>query len=252
MMLDIKNLSISYGRKNIIDDISFTAEKGRITTIIGKNGSGKSSIVSCVNRMIPYDGTICIDGTDIAMLKPKERAKQIAILPQTLPVPDVSVEELVSFGRSPYLGVSGRLSEYDNSIVDKYMAFTGADEIRHRRVNTLSGGERQKAYLAMILSQETPFIIFDEPTTHMDMQYESSFIDMIMSLRGKKTILMIMHDLTQAVRISDRLIVIDNRTVCYNGDASDCAEKGIIEHAFGVKQHKFTENGKEYRFFANF
>ncbi len=251
-MLKIKELAVSYGSKMVLENVSFTACKGEITTLIGKNGCGKSSIVSCINRMIQYKGRITVNDSDIMRINVKERARQLAILPQKLPSPDISVYELVSFGRSPYLDVSGRMSENDLMHVENAIKYTGIDALRHRMVNTLSGGEQQKAFFAMILAQDTDMIVLDEPTTYMDIRYEASFLNMISALKGKKTILMIMHDLTQAVRVSDRIVVIDEGSVKFEGKAVECAESGIIEQVFDVRQHKFSQDGQEYRFFSNF
>ena len=164
-MLSFHQVCAGYGKTLVLDRIDFTLAPHAMTAVVGRNGSGKSTLVSCVNRKLPYTGEISFSGRSLASMTPREQAKRIAILPQTLPSPAVTVEELAAFGRSPYLDFGKRLSPKDKQLVREALETVGIAGLRHKLLTELSGGERQKAYLAMMLAQDTDVLLLDEPTT---------------------------------------------------------------------------------------
>ncbi len=250
-MLVFENLTVSYGKRKILDGVSFPLVPCKLTALIGRNGAGKSTLLSCVNQERSYVGKILYENRELAGMSARERARLVALLPQTLAAPPVTVEELVCFGRSPYLDFGKRLTETDRRIVRESMETAGVDGLGAQRVDRLSGGERQKAYFAMMLAQKTPVMALDEPTTYMDMAYERSFFRMLAELKaGGHTLLVVLHDLSQALRQADYLAVLDGGRLAFYGTAAACAETGVIESVFGVEKHTFIENEERFIVFS--
>lgn len=246
-MLEIKNLSVRFGEKQVLQDVSFALRPHRVTALVGRNGSGKSTLLACVNQQLPYIGTITEGERNLALTAPRERAKSIAILPQTVPAPHITARELVSFGRNPYLDFTGRLTEGDKQAVEAALRDADALKLAGRYADTLSGGERQRVLLAMILAQNTPIVLLDEPTAHMDLGYEAAFLELLRELktRRKKTFLVILHDLTQAVRYADDLIVLDEGRLLFAGSREACLEREILEKTFGLRRFTLREGVEE-------
>lgn len=249
-MLEMKNVSVRIGKKQILDDVTFSLRPHRLTALVGRNGSGKSTLLNCVNQQIPYTGTICEGEKNLTLIPPRERAKSIAILPQTLPSPCITALELAAFGRNPYLDFTGRLTDADMQAVENALRDADALELAERYVDTLSGGEKQRVMLAMILAQNTPIALLDEPTAHLDLGYESAFLELLQRLKKerKKTFLVILHDLTQAVRYADDLIVLENGKVLFAGTREACLEQEILEKTFGLRRYTIPD-GEENRIF---
>lgn len=249
-MLKIENLSVRFGQKQVLSDISFTLKPHRLTVLLGRNGAGKSTLLGCVNQQLPYTGTIREGDRNLARLAPRQRAKTIAILPQSLPSPHITARELVSLGRNPYLDFTGRLTEEDRQAVEEALRDAAAAELAQRYVDTLSGGEKQRIALAMILAQNTPIALLDEPTAHMDLGYEASFLELLRKLvaEREKTFLLILHDLNTAVRCADELLVLDGGRLVFAGSREECLEREILEKTFGVKRY-MAPDGAQMRIF---
>ncbi len=251
-MLEFHEISVRLGGKTILETVSFQLRPHRLTALVGKNGSGKSTLLGCVNQQIPYTGTIREGEKDLALLAPKERARSIAILPQTLPAPHIQGREMVSFGRNPYLDLTGRLRQADETAVDWALAEANATELANRYVDTLSGGERQRVALAMILAQNTPIVLLDEPTSHMDQLQEAAFLTRLSELKRtrKKTFLVVLHDLTLAAGFADDLIVLDQGKVVFAGTKEACLEGKILENTFDLCRYTINKGGEEKIFFS--
>jgi iron complex transport system ATP-binding protein len=238
-MLIFNDVSVHFGKKTALDAVSFSLRPHRLTALVGRNGSGKSTLLRCVNQQIAYTGTITEGEKNLALLAPRERAKAVAILPQTLPAPHITARELAAFGRSPYLDFTGRLTQTDRAAVEAALADADAAALAGRYVDTLSGGERQRVQLAMILAQNTPIALLDEPTAHMDLGYEAAFLDLLQKLKTqrKKTFLLILHDLNLAAEYADDLIVLDGGRLAFAGSREQCLEQEILEKTFGLKRY---------------
>lgn len=251
-MLEIKNLSVRFGQKPVLDQISFTLRPHRLTALVGRNGSGKSTLFNCVNRQIPYTGTVTLGKRDLALLGPRERARILSVLPQTVPSPHITARELAAFGRNPYLDFTGRLTETDKQAVEAALRDVDAMELAQRYVDTLSGGEKQRILLAMILAQNTPIVLLDEPTAHMDLGYEAAFLELLQKLRQErnKTFLVILHDLTQAVRYADDLLVLDGGRLVFAGSREECLEEEILEKTFHLRRYTIPQGEGERIFFS--
>lgn len=251
-MLEIRDIHAGYGTHIVLDSVSFSVPDESITVILGRNSSGKSTLISCINQMMKYRGQILLDGVDIAALSPARRAQQIALLPQLLPSPAITVRELVSLGRSPYRTISHESSAEDVRLVDESMKLTDVFHLQSQRVDQISGGERQLVYLAMILAQNTNLLILDEPTSFMDISHEGRFLELLsgLSRNQKKSILLVVHNLSMAVRYADRIIILDHGKTVFQGSRADCLAGEEIERCFSVKRHSICEGDTEYLFFS--
>ena len=197
-------------------------------------------------------GEILEGEKNLALLPPRERAKAVAILPQSIPAPHITVEEMTAFGRNPYLDLTGRLTERDKQAVRRALEDADAAAMAARYVDSLSGGERQRAALAMILAQNTPIALLDEPTSHLDQTYEAAFLRQLNRIKTarKKTFLVVLHDLALAARYADDIIVLEQGKVVFSGTKEACLQENVLEQVFRLKRYTFEENGASRVFFA--
>lgn len=239
-MLKFDNISVFYGKKQVIFDISASIERGKFTAIIGRNGSGKSTLLSALTSQIAYSGKILLDGRDISSIDRRERAKMISFLPQNLPVTQFTVGETVAFGREPH--ISFKLTEADLGIVEKSLEKCGISHLKDKKLTEISGGERQMAYLAMTLAQDADVLLLDEPTTYMDAPHARKFLEILkMAQADGKTVAAVMHDLTAAAKYADNVILIDSGRIVFAGTRDDCIESGEIERIMGVEKHSLDD-----------
>lgn len=238
MELKVENLNVNYGDKKIIKNVNFQINSGEIVTIIGPNGSGKSTLIKAISRCIkPADGNIYLDNADIYRINSKEIARKLAVLPQVKNVSsDISVEELVSYGRFPHLKFGKRLSKEDSEIVGWALEKTGLTDLRKRFVVTLSGGERQRAWIAMSLAQKPKILLLDEPTTYLDISYQLEVLELVKELNETLgiTVAMVLHDLNQAARYSDKILVINKGELCEFGTPDKIIKKCMLKDIFRI------------------
>ncbi|MBR6567808.1 MAG: ABC transporter ATP-binding protein [Clostridia bacterium] len=246
-MLEFKNISVTKNKKAILQNVSFSVRPHTITAIIGKNGSGKSTLISCLTGESKYKGTVFFSDEDISLLSLKQRSRLVSLLPQNLPAAPVTVEALAEMGRNPYTDIGKRLSEKDRQQIEKAIESAGITDIRRKRLTEISGGERQKAYIAMVLSQNTRVIALDEPTTYMDVQVEKAFMSLVRELKEKhkKTLLVVMHDLSAAAEIADNILLLDEGKVKKFGETEAVIESGAIEETFGVARYECELGGEK-------
>lgn len=238
-MLEYKDVSLRLGGAQILDGISFGLRPGGLTALVGRNGSGKSTLLSCLDGM-PYRGTVMLGGEDLRTVPPRRRARMAAILHQDMPAPRLTVRELASFGREPYLDFTGRLREQDREAVDRALRDAQVLGLAERRVDTLSGGERQRAYLAMVLAQETELLLLDEPGAHLDRAWEASFLELLTRLEGR-TVLLALHDLDAAVRYARDILVLEEGKLIFSGTVEECLQKEILEKTFCLRRYTAEE-----------
>ena len=245
-MIEFKNVSVSYGKHKALKNINLSIEDNKITVLLGKNGSGKSTLVSCFTDVKSFSGEILVNGVDITSLKTRQRAKRIAVLPQILPSVPLTVFSLVSMGRSAYLDIGKNLTEKDEQCINNAITAVGVEQLGDKPVSCLSGGERQKAYIAMMLCQDTEFIAFDEPATYLDIEHERQLLSLFKTLKqeNKKTLLVVMHNLERAVEIADNIIILHEGGVCFCGSKDDCIKINAIEKVFSVKRIEYTDDGQ--------
>lgn len=236
-MLEIKNVSSSYGKKEVIKNVSLNIEKGKLVSIIGPNGCGKSTLFKTVLGILPkIDGRIIIDSVDASSLKRKEFAKKTAYLSQGRDTPDMTVEQLVLHGRFPYLKYPYGYNSSDKQIAEKAMERMGIIEYANKPIRSLSGGMKQNVYIAMALAQDTDYILLDEPTTYLDISHQLQAVKGLKALAASgKGIAMIIHDILLALNFSDEIAVMDNGQIILQASPEEIYGNRIINDIFGVE-----------------
>ncbi|MEQ2528653.1 ABC transporter ATP-binding protein [Robertmurraya yapensis] len=232
------DVSIGYGERFIVKELSVSIPDHKITTIIGPNGCGKSTLLKAITRIIPHQsGAVLLDGENIAKENTKELAKKMAILPQTPEsAAGLTVGELVSYGRFPYQKGFGRLSKKDYEAIDWALEVTGTIDFKYRPVDALSGGQRQRVWIAMALAQETDIIFLDEPTTYLDMAHQLEVLELLQKLNREqgRTIVMVLHDLNQAARFADYLIALKDGEVVKAGNCEEVINHEVLKKVFHI------------------
>ena len=212
--MEVKNVFFSYGKNEILKGASLKIEKGKVTTIMGANGCGKSTLFSLMTKnLAPGKGKILLGGKNISNLRLNEFARKVAIVHQyNTAADDITVERLVSFGRTPHLGMMGIRGEEDERYVNWAMEVTNVSQFRERELSRLSGGQRQRVWIAMALAQGTEILFLDEPTLGLDVLARAELWDVVRQLKGRITVILTTHYLEEAEALSDRVgIMKDGR-----------------------------------------
>ena len=252
-MLEFSHVSVSCRRAPILEDISVRFQKGSITSIIGPNGCGKTTLLQCLNGVSRVtSGSILLDGKNFLSFPARERAKLVSFLPQVRAViPSLPVKTLVEHGRFPHLGFARKKSAEDIKIVKQAMEFARVDAYENQPVDTLSGGIRQRVFFAMLLAQDCGCLVLDEPTTYLDLNGQRDFLNMFSALRDHgKTLILVLHDISQALRISDRIVIMNRRKIAAEGAPEECLKRHIIEDVFGITSKTFSDSDGTYYFFG--
>lgn len=233
-----KDLNISYGNLDIVKDLNLEIPKGKITTIIGANGCGKSTILKTLARIIkPKSGSIYINDKELNSQDSKELAKAMAVLPQSPQAPSgLTVEELISYGRFPHQKGFGKLKDEDKDIINWALEKTRILEFRDRPIEALSGGQRQRAWIAMALAQETDILLLDEPTTYLDLAHQLEVLKLLEELNKKegRTIVMVIHELNNAARFADHMIGVKKGKIVCQGTAHEVMTKENLREIFNI------------------
>lgn len=237
--MEVKNITFSYDKKNNqLQSVSSQIAQGKVTTIIGPNGSGKSTLLSVMARNhLPQSGEVILDGKAIAVYKPKEFARKLAIVHQTNEAPsDLTVEKLVGFGRLPYKSFLKSDKEADQEAIDWALQCTDLLAYRKNTLDALSGGQRQRVWIAMALAQKTPILFLDEPTTYLDIFYQLEILELVKKLNETYglTIVMVLHDINQAIRYSDEIIIMKDGQVVMQGEPSEIITMETIKEIYAV------------------
>lgn len=252
MYFGFQNISISYKNRQIIEDLSIDFPKGSITTIVGQNGCGKSSLLKTVSRaVIPNGGKVILEDKSIRRYPSKQLARKVGYLAQVHTSPeDIDVRTLVSYGRYPYSKFGKGLTQKDVEIIDRALSMTGIDKLQHQMVSTLSGGERQRAWIAMTICQEPEILILDEPTTYLDISYQVEVLELVQRLNKElgMTIIMVLHDLNLAARYSDYLYALKDGRLYTRGTPQKVLTENNLKELFHIEAnvYKDEENGCPY------
>ncbi len=253
MLLQVKDINVSYDGKEVLKGINFNVAYGEIVSIVGPNGSGKSTLLKVLSRTLkPQKGLVLLDNRSLSEMKSKNIACRLAILPQVKKVPaDFTVETLVGYGRYPHLGFGSRLTKADHEIIDWAIEKTDLTTLRHRFVKTLSGGERQRAWIAMALAQKSDILLLDEPTTFLDLSYQLEILELLKELNEKLslTIVMVLHDLNQAVRYSDKVYALKEGKVYSCCESRELFTGEFLQEVFRVEGDIVTDGTNQCPYF---
>ena len=224
-MLDIQSLHVSYNGNSVLQDVNLSVSAGEILAVIGPNGAGKTTLIRAVSGVLqPRSGRVWVDGIDLLGLSANQRARYLAVVPQArhLP-PSFTVYQSVLLGRNPYLGWLGRTNQLDRQLVAQALEQTHLTGLADRRVGELSGGEQQRVLLGRALAQDTPILLLDEPTTHLDLEHQSSFLNLVhkLSVQRNLAVLIVLHDLNLAGLVADRLALLVQGRIHTTGKPQD-------------------------------
>lgn len=243
--LNAQSLASGYGEKPIVKDLTLSFETGKITSIVGPNGCGKSTFLRTLARLIrPSAGAVELDGKELSSYSSRELAKRLGLLPQTPIAPDgITVADLVGRGRTPYQGILGRWSSADYDIVAEAMEATRVSDLAGRCLEELSGGQRQRVWIAMALAQQTDVLLLDEPTTYLDLKHQLEVLDLLTDLnhRHGTTIIMVLHDLNLAARYSDVLVAMRDGRLHSAGAPVDVLTQDLTREAFDLESRIITD-----------
>lgn len=236
-MIILKELSAGYGEREIIKDISLTINNNKLTVIIGPNGCGKSTLLKTISGLIKKtSGVIKIDDEEISNISLLDRAKKIAYLSQNRSVPEIAVKNLVLHGRFAYLSYPRRYRDEDRKAVDDALKKLGIEKLKEKMVGELSGGERQKVYLAMALAQGSDYLLLDEPTTFLDIYHQFQLLDMAKGLcNEKRSVVMVLHNIEHALSIADNIILMNEGRVLLQGSVDEVFNSKLIDKVFNIE-----------------
>ncbi len=230
-------LTLGYAGKVVAQDLSLTIPSGHFTAIIGPNGCGKSTLLKTLCRILkPLQGEILLDGQAIQRYPAKALAQRIGLLPQTASAPEgISVSELVSRGRYPYQSWLKQWSDTDQQAIEQAIRLTGLTELIDRVVDELSGGQRQRVWIAMVLAQQTPFILLDEPTTYLDITHQIELLELFSALHQQgRTFVAVLHDINQACRYATHLIAMRDGRIVAEGVPSQIVTPELMKTVFDL------------------
>lgn len=250
-VIELCNVSGGYHGKRQCFDLSVTIPDGSITAIIGPNGCGKSTLLRMISGLHPFDqGDILLNGTSITAMQSKTLAKTLSFLPQSRTPANILVETLVLHGRFPYMGYPRRYREEDRNAAKEAMEWAGVWNFRKRNVTELSGGERQKVYLAMLLAQGTPIVLMDEPTSYLDICHKFEVIQLAQQMKAAgKTVVMVLHELDLALKYSDQIVLMENGSIRICDTPSQVLQSGLLEDVFQIQIGQAeTKDGIQYYF----
>lgn len=236
--LETRALSMAYGERSIIEGLNLRLPAGQVTAIVGPNGCGKSTLLAGLARLQkPSGGAVLLDGKAIGSLPTREVARRLALLPQDASAPEgLTVAELIRFGRQPHQGLFQQWSENDQRIIESALRAADLVELAERPLESMSGGQRQRAWIAMAIAQDTPLLLLDEPTSALDLGHQIEVFELIRQLaEAGKTIVMVVHDLSSACRYADHLVAMKDGRLLAEGAPSQVVTAGLVEALYGVR-----------------
>ncbi|MFT4148794.1 MAG: ABC transporter ATP-binding protein [Paracoccaceae bacterium] len=236
MPFEVRDLSIRLGDTPILHGLDFALPQGGITGIIGANGSGKTTLLRALAGLLPTDrGKVLHQGQDVAQIPPRTRARAIAMLPQSaLAPPGLTVRQLVGRGRTPWLRPFLPMGPADHLAVEHALQAVGLADLAHRAVDSLSGGQRQRAWIALVLAQESETILLDEPLNFLDLPHQAELVALLRQLGQTRSVVMILHDLTIAARVCNRVLALSGGRLVAHGPPDQVLAPGPLRQTFGI------------------
>ncbi|MFG2080060.1 ABC transporter ATP-binding protein [Micromonospora tulbaghiae] len=232
-----EDVTLGYGERVVSTGVSLAVPDGAFTAIVGPNACGKSTLLKAMVRLLtPASGAVRLDGRDVAEHRPKAFARQVGFLPQGLVAPEnIVVRRLVARGRYPHQSLLGTGTAADEEAVRSAMAVAGVTDLAERPVEELSGGQRQRVWIAMVLAQETPYLLLDEPTTFLDITHQYELLALFARLRDEgRTVVAVLHDINQACRFADHIVAMKAGRVVAQGPPADVVDADLMREVFGL------------------
>ena len=249
----VENLSFAYSKngEDIIKDLSFSLHEGKITTLIGANGCGKSTLFNLLTKNLkPAQGKIMLRNENVAEKKLKDFAKEVAIVHQYNTAPsDITVQQLVSYGRTPYLSMGmSKDPKADEEKINWAMDITHTTKYKDKPVAELSGGQKQRVWIAMALAQDTKVLFLDEPTTYLDIRYQLQILKLIKKLNREFgiTIIMVLHDINQSLYYSDEIVAMKDGKLIAQGLPEEILTEDLVHNVYGVDLRITELDGKPF------
>lgn len=236
-MLECRNLTCGYGNYEVLRNLSFACLPGKVTCLVGVNGSGKSTLLRTLAGLsVPLAGDVLLDGHTHSDYSPRAFAQKVAVLPQQHQAPPITVQALAEHGRFPWLGFSRRAGTNDRKLIESALTTSGAAPFRNKKISDLSGGEQQRAYLAMILAQDTETLLLDEPTAFLDIGHQLELMTLLRTLASDgKAVVVTMHELPLVLSYADRIMVVNDHACAFTGSSQEALETHILENVFHVR-----------------
>ncbi len=237
--MEIKHLSFAYDKKKILNNVNITFKRGAVTTLMGANGCGKSTLLNlCSRNLKMHRGKILLNGRDIDSYKNKEFAREVGMVyQQNRILGDITVKKLISYGRTPYLKPLQKYSSEDIKYIEEAIEMTGLSGLEDREVAKLSGGQRQRVFIAMALAGKSKILLLDEPTTYLDIRYQIDILRLVRKINRELgiTIVMVLHDIMQAINYSDEVIGLSNGEVAFCGKPSEVLDDKTVSDLYGTE-----------------
>ena len=244
--MHVKDLIKKYDGKTVVDSVSFEIPKGKETSLIGPNGAGKSTVMSMLSRLIAGDsGTVGLEGKNIERWKSRDLSKRLAILTQSIHIEmKLTVRELVTFGRFPYSG--GRITQEDQKIIDQAIEYMELQEFENQFIDELSGGQRQRACIAMVIAQDTEYVLLDEPTNNLDIYHATNMMKTVRRLCDElgKTVILVLHEINYAAFYSDYICAFKNGKIAKFGTVKEVIRKEVLSEIYHVDFEIMEIEGK--------
>ena len=246
-MIELRDVCKRYGSRLVVDHVSVRFRRGCVTSIIGPNGAGKSTLLSVAGRLIPKDGgEVLVDGQEIGRWDTRALARRLAVLRQSTSVSlRLTVRDLVGFGRFPHTG--GRLTARDQELIDRALRWMELEALQDRYLDQLSGGERQRALLAMVLAQETDYILLDEPLNNLDIRHAVQVMRHVRRMADEmgKAVVLVLHDLNFAAAYSDEIVAMKEGRVVHTGTAAEVIRPEVLREVYDMPIQTLPVDGRQ-------
>ena len=248
--IELRGVQVAYDDNVVVPDANLSIEQGKVTMLIGPNGCGKSTTLKAIARVEPLrKGEVFLHGESTARMSQRALARRLAVLPQSPTVPEgINVRDLVAYGRFPYRRPLGGLTREDREVIDWAMGRTGVAELADRRVDELSGGQRQRVWVALTLAQRADVMLFDEPTTYLDISHQVEVLELLRRLNREEgaTVVVVIHELNLAAKYADRIVGMRAGRVVFEGAPRDVFNEDNLRALYDIEPEILRDEVRGY------